>query len=136
MKPHHFIFVLFLVAVLPNARALPEFDTWIEEFARDWVKAEPMTATRAQYLAPAEQDANDRLLAGPDGFFPVDATARVARAERARRGLSELRRWSATELTPVQRVSADLLSWRFQNTIHASEAAGSCMCLNNFTGCR
>lgn len=134
MKPRHFIFVLFLVAVLPNARALPEFDTWIEEFARDWVKAEPMTATRAQYLAPAEQDANDRLLAGPDGFFPVDATARVARAERARRGLSELRRWSATELTPVQRVSADLLSWRFQNTIHASEAAGSLYVFEQFYG--
>lgn len=134
MKTPRLIWVLFFVAVMPSAWALPEFDAWIEEFARDWVKAEPMTATRAQYLAPAEQDANDRLLAGPDGFFPIDASARVARAARARRGLTELRRWSAAELTPVQRVSADLLSWRFQNTIQASEAAGSLYVFEQFYG--
>lgn len=134
MKTPRLIWVLFFVAVMPSAWALPEFDAWIEEFARDWVKAEPMTATRAQYLAPAEQDANDRLLAGPDGFFPIDAAARVARAARARRGLTELRRWSAAELTPVQRVSADLLSWRFQNTIQASEAAGSLYVFEQFYG--
>jgi uncharacterized protein (DUF885 family) len=134
MKTPRLIWVLFFVAVMPSAWALPEFDAWIEEFARDWVKAEPMTATRAQYLAPAEQDANDRLLAGPDGFFPIDASARVARAARARRGLTELRRWSAAELTPVQRVSADLLSWRFQNTIQASEAAESLYVFEQFYG--
>lgn len=119
---------------LPGARALPEFDVWIEEFAQQWAKTEPMTATRAQYLAPAEQDANDRLLAGPDGLFQVDAAARVARAERARRGLTELKQWSAAELTPVQRVSADLLAWRFQNTIKASEAAGSLYVFEQFYG--
>ena len=134
MKTPRLIWVLFFVAVMPSAWALPVFDAWIEEFARDWVKAEPMTATRAQYLAPAEQDANARLLAGPDGSFPIDASARVARAARARRGLTELRRWSAAELTPVQRVSADLLSWRFQNTIQASEAAGSLYVFEQFYG--
>ena len=49
-------FVLLLLSG-NSVHALPEFDTWIESFAHDWVKSDPMTATRAQYLTPAEQDA-------------------------------------------------------------------------------
>ena len=134
MKPHRLILALLILASMSTARALPEFDAWIEEFAREWMQAEPMTATRAQYLAPAEQDANDRLLSGAEGFFPVDASARAARTERARRGLTELKRWSPAELTPVQRVSSDLLTWRFENTIRASEAAGSLYVFEQFYG--
>lgn len=118
-----FIFVLIVVAA--HAQPATGFDAWVEAFSYEWVKAEPMTATRAQYLTSSDQDANDRILAGPQGFFPIDASARAARVTLAKRGLQELRRWARAELTPVQRVSADYLAWKLENTLQVDASAAS-----------
>ncbi len=134
MKMLRLLLPAILLLAAPLAPAAPSFDAWVEAFAQDWVRTEPMAATRAQYLPPAEQAANDRQLVGPEGLYPLDPSARTARAARAERGLQELRRYPKAELTPVQRVSADLLSWRFQDTIRTSAAAGSLYVFEQFGG--
>jgi len=134
MKRFSPLALALLLLISPSAHAAPDFDAWVEGFAQEWVSVEPMVATRAQYLQADEQDGADRRLVGPDGLYPLEASARTARAKRARRGLEDLNRWKRSELTPVQRVSFDLLTWSFQNLIRASEAVGSLYVFEQFGG--
>lgn len=111
------------------------FDEWAEAFAREWVRANPNSATVRQYLAGAEQEAADRelILIWSDGM-PVLPAERAASVERARRGLAELGRFPVTSLTPVQRTSAALLTWRFKNWIRAAECADQRYVFDQFRG--
>lgn len=129
---------LRLLVLLPLAwfdlRAVPEFDSWVEEVAQEWMRSDPMSATRSQYLPPSEQAANDRRLAGPDGLTAIDASAQAALVQRAKEGLEALKRWPVAELTPVQRVSYDFLQWRFQNALRQSESWQVAYIFNQFAG--
>ncbi len=122
------------VACTPLAHALPEFDIWVENVAQDWVRADPMTATRTQYLPAAAQAEIDRKLDGPDGLYLVDSSARIARAAAAQRGLAELQKWPETELTNTQRTSREILDWRFREAIRLAEADGSLYVFHQFRG--
>jgi uncharacterized protein (DUF885 family) len=134
MKSRRFLALVSLLAATALVQAAPEFDQWIEGFAQDWVRSDPMRATQAQYLPKADMDANDRLLVGPDGFYPIDASAIAARAALAQRGLQELKRFPLSELTPVQRVSSDMASWQLENTVQQTKAERSLYVFEQFGG--
>ena len=112
--------LLLSCLLVPSIHAATGFDDWVESVAQEWMRSDPMAATRSQYLPPGEQAANDRLLAGPDGLVAIDASAQAAMVQRAKAGLEGLKRWPVNELTPTQRVSYDFLQWRFENGIRQS----------------
>jgi len=126
-----FVYMLLTAGVVAN----PAFDRWAETFTQDWIRAAPGTATRTQYLPPAEQDAMDRQLSlvWSDGL-PVERSVRAAYVERARRGLAELERFPASGLTPVQRTSAAHLKWTLQNALRQAEFADQRYVFEQFRG--
>lgn len=84
-------------AVKPNA----SFDSWAEQFARDWVRLNPQVATMTQYFSGAEQAALDRQLT------PYTDAHSKKEAALAREGLAKLDKFlAAGKLSPAQRISA------------------------------
>ena len=132
----HFASIAAVVLVLATRlSANPEFDRWAESFTREWLRAEPQSATRTQYLPPADQAAADRelTLTWGDGV-PVVAAERAAYVARAKRGLDGLGRFPREGLTPVQRASADFLRWRFGVAVRAAELADQRYLFEQFNG--
>jgi uncharacterized protein (DUF885 family) len=104
--------------------ATPSFDQWADDFAAQWVRANPQFATRAQYFSGAEQDAIDRQLSLGESFGQTyGAKAAQAQATLARRGLEELKRFSAASLSPQQRTSAAVIKWSLEEAIAGAEFA-------------
>jgi len=94
------------------------FDTWADNFAADWVRSNPLAATATQYFSGDEQDALDRKLSLNSAFgSPYGKRATDERAALARRGLSELARFDARSLSPEERTSAAIITWRLQDAI-------------------
>ena len=118
---------LLLALVLASRAASadePSFDTWAENFAADWVRMNPLLATRSQYFKGAEQDALNRQLALYTVWgAPVGTKAARAQASLARRGLAELKGFRDQDLDPVQRTSAALIRWTMENVISRAEFA-------------
>ena len=90
-------------------------DEFFERFTADWVRADPQAATMMQFFTGPEQDKLDRLLT------PQNAGHRKARLERARRALTELRRFDPKRLTPSQRVSARMLEWQMDALVKGAK---------------
>lgn len=132
----HFASIAAVVlALATRLSANPEFDRWAESFTREWLRAEPQSATRTQYLSPEEQAEADRelTLTWGDGV-PVVAAERAAYVARAQRGLDALGRFPREGLTPVQRASADFLRWRFGVALRAAELADQRYLFEQFNG--
>src|SRR4051812_44980552 len=98
---------------LDLSAAPASFDEWADNFAADWVRADPETATTAQYFSGTEQDALDRQLT------PISKAYREARVTRAKAGLAALAGYDPHQLTASQRVSADMLRWQLQMIVEA-----------------
>ena len=93
--------------------AEPTFDEWASAFADDWVRINPLLATRSQYFDGTERDALDRQLAPYTSWGDaIGVDAAKAQATLARRGLAELERFRVQGLGPIQRSSAALISAR------------------------
>jgi uncharacterized protein (DUF885 family) len=90
------------------------FDRWADNFAADWVRADPTLATTTQYFTGAEQDALDRQLT------PVSREYRAARVARAQEGLKELAKFDRAGLDANQRVSAAMLQWQLDAVVRAA----------------
>jgi uncharacterized protein (DUF885 family) len=110
-----------IALVLANGLAIaaePSFDAWSDGFAEEWVRMNPLLATRSQYFTGEEQDALNRQLALYTVFGQAVGTeAAAAQAALARRGLAELERFRVQELNAVQRTSAALIRWTMQDVI-------------------
>jgi len=85
---------------------LPTIDDFFREITNDWVRHDPSLATRAHYFEGDEQDRLSRQLT------PRTLEWRRDRITRARKGLTDLRKFDRTRMSEVQRVSADLLDWQ------------------------
>jgi uncharacterized protein (DUF885 family) len=94
-------------AVKPNAA----FDKWADQFAEDWVRANPQLATATQYFSGPEQDALDRQLT------PLTQAHRNKMRALAKSGLARLDKWMAGPLDEQQRISAAVMRWSLSNTI-------------------
>lgn len=110
------LLALLVLAGAPAAlrAANPAFDTWVDQFAADWMRANPSGATAAQYFTGAEQDALDRQLT------PITQAHRDEEVARARRGLAELAKFDRASLDAQQRISAEMLAWQLQAVVDAA----------------
>ncbi len=106
----------------------PAFDAWADEFAAEWIRADPMEATDAQYFTGAEQDALDRQLT------PITAEARAEQVARARAGLERLAQFDRAALDATQRVSADMLAWQLDTVIRNDAFNDHQFVFNQFWG--
>src|SRR5260221_7070166 len=104
------------------------FDGWAEAFAIVWVRADPELATTTQYFDGAEQDSLDRQLT------PVTKAYRAERVAFAKRGLSELTRFNAAELTPSQKVSFAMLRWQLDDIVRAEPFEEYRLVFQQFSG--
>lgn len=95
------------VAVKPNAA----FDKWADQFAQEWVRGNPQSATATQYFGGAEQDALDRQLT------PQTPAQRKKMIAKAKEGIARLDKWMAGPLDETQRISAAVMRWSLSNTV-------------------
>ena len=95
-----------------SAASVP-FDQWADNFAADWVRADPSSATVTQYFSGAEQDALDRQLT------PITRAYRESRVARAKEGLAALAAFDPHTLNASQRISADMLRWQLEMIVQA-----------------
>ena len=119
--------LLLFVPALALA-ADPAFDSWADEFAADWMRADPMGATEAQYFSGDEQDALDRLLT------PNTLAARAAEVARARAGLETLAKFDRTRFSATQRISADMLAWQLDSIVRNAAFIDQEFVFNQFAG--
>lgn len=133
----------FFIGLLPAALlrgatpgANPAFDAYVGTLADDWVRADPTAATTVQYFSGAEQDALDRKLNAKDFQYgtPLALAERLRRSEAARAGLEQLQHYSPGELSPVQRVSQAMLTWKLRDTIRASDLTDHRFVFEQFRG--
>jgi len=131
------VFIALALSFLVSASSASQsFDSWINQFADDWVRADPIGATYSQYFSGAEQDRLDRLLTAADFQYgtPLDPAEREKRCEAARSGLAQLQQFSADSLTPVQRVSEAMLAVKLNDVLRQSELSDHRFVFEQFRG--
>ncbi len=117
------------LGLLPGVRAADaDFDRFVDDFAADWVRADPESATAHQYFAGAEQDALDRQLT------PITAEARAARVTRARFGLGALQQFDRAKLDSTERISAAMLEWQLDDIVRNEPFADYSFVFQQFSG--
>lgn len=112
------------------------FDHFAEGFAAEWMRANPLAATSAQYFSGEEQDELDRELIAVDGQngMPLRAVDLGAYIARARRGLDRLKRFPRAALAPSQRVSAAALAWQLDDALRTAKFADQRFVFEQFRG--
>ncbi len=114
-----------LTALVATAHPI---DDAIETFAAEWVRGNPLMATRTQYFTGAEQDALDGQLT------PVTSEYHAERAALAVRGLAAIRAvdeaGASTETLRTKRV----MEWLLEDFIREAQYEDYYFPLNQFTG--
>ncbi len=122
------LLAVFLLSAVTALAGDPAFDAWVDEFSADWMRADPMAATEAQYFSGAEQDALDRQLT------PNSPAARADQVARAQAGLKRLAGFDRAQLDATQRVSADMLAWQLETVIRNARYSDQAFVFNQFSG--
>jgi uncharacterized protein (DUF885 family) len=101
---------LFLLACsLPAQRRT--IDDFFRDFTAEWVRGNPNLAASARYFTGDEQERLERQLT------PETEAYKRGRIQLARRGITELAKFNRSELTELQRVSADLMQWQLDTVV-------------------
>jgi uncharacterized protein (DUF885 family) len=112
-----------------------DFDRWTEEFAVEWMRRKPQSATRSQYFSGEAQDANDRKLALENvygGVFGVEESQ--AAAQLAQRGLQKLTEFDGAALSAEQQTSAAIIEHRLRDVAASANFAQHRFVFNSFVG--
>lgn len=125
-----------LIALSPTAPLLAapllaapdNFDQFLDSFTADWMRAHPESATSARFFPAAEQDLLDAKLSPPSA---EEGPAQIARAKT---GLAALRKFDPQKLTPVQRLSADILRWTLTDIVDEAPFLDLAFPINQFRG--
>lgn len=119
-----------------SLRANESFDVWINQFADDWIRLDPIAVTSSQYFTGDEQDRLDRLLTAKDFQYgtPFDPVEQAKRDAAARAGLAQLQGYEPSNLTPVQRVSRAMLLTKLNHVLQLSELTDHRFVFDQFRG--
>lgn len=104
------LFATALISCLPLT-AQKTIDGFFDDFTAQWIRTNPNLATSTRYFSGEEQDRLERQLT------PETRAYREARIRLAREGLSELRKFDRSKMTPSQRLSADLMDWQLDTVV-------------------
>ncbi len=112
----------------PLAGQTQTIDQFFDSFTAEWMRANPESATSARFFPPAEQDLLDAKLSPPSA---EEGPAQVARAKA---GLAALGKFDEKALTPVQRLSADVLRWTLTDIVDEAPFLELRFPINQFRG--
>lgn len=101
---------VIVLASASTAQRAP-IDGFFDTFTADWVRDSPNLAARTRYFTGDDQDRLERQLT------PESDAWRRARFALSRKGLKQLAAFDHSKLTPVQRVSADLMRWQLDTNV-------------------
>ncbi len=103
-------------------------DEFFERFTKEWLRLNPVLASRAQAFDAEEQNRLDREL--------TPATPKQSSLELAlaRKGLTELRRFDRKPLSETQRVSAAVLEWQLERVVRGAPFEDHRYVFNQFRG--
>ena len=83
-------------------------DDYFNDFTSGWVRSSPNQAIATRYFTGAEQDRLEQQLS------PETVEYRRTRIQLAKDGLEGLRHFDRAAMTPIQRISADLMQWQLE----------------------
>jgi uncharacterized protein (DUF885 family) len=90
---------------------------FFDDFTAEWIRGNPDQAVATRYFSGEEQQRLERQLT------PETAAWMEGRRALARRGLTELSRFSRARMTEVDRLSADLMQWQLQTIVDGAPYA-------------
>jgi uncharacterized protein (DUF885 family) len=119
-----------------NTATAMSFDTFADNLAADWMRANPRAATSQQYFSGKEQDTLDGELTAEDAQYglPLDPAALAALVARARSALDQLKTFRPASLSAVQRVSAASLQWQLRDAIRMADYSDQRFVFDQFRG--
>ncbi len=101
-----------LACALPAYSQPPKpIDQFFDDFTAEWIRGNPNLAASTRYFSGDEQDRFERSLT------PETREYREARIRLAKKGLTELRKYDRSKLSPPQRLSADLMDWQLDTVV-------------------
>ena len=117
--------LLLLASPSAQDRALDQF---FDEFAAEWMRADPNGATSRRYFTGEEQRRLERELT------PMTDAHRRDRIARARRGLTRLHAFDRGRMSDAQRLSVDVLDWQLQSIVDGGPYLDFTFPLDQFQG--
>src|SRR5439155_17812205 len=83
-------------------------DDYFNDFTSEWVRSSPNLAVATRYFTGAEQDRLEQQIS------PETLEYRRTRIQLAKQGLAGLKQFDRTAMTPIQRISAELMQWQLE----------------------
>src|SRR6059036_1220284 len=83
-------------------------DDYFNDFTSGWVRSSPNLAIATRYFTGAEQDRLEQQLS------PETLEYRRTRIQLAKQGLAGLKQFDRRAMTPIQRISAELMQWQLE----------------------
>ncbi len=112
-------------AAMRDAASVAEF---FAAFTDEWMRRQPSASTGSRYFEGALQDQMDRQLTPESARFDKETVA------LARTGLARLAAFDRDEMSPTDRMSADLMQWQLQGIIDGERFSDTQYPLQQFGG--
>lgn len=117
------LFQFFILAQLTGlfasstAFAREDFQTWVNQFAIEWMQTTPAQSTRIEFLPAELQNQMDRQ------WTPFSAAAIKQRAAVAQKGLQQLAGFQLSNLTAEQQITARIIKSELSNVVASAKFA-------------
>jgi len=117
--------MLLLLVQAPRVEGIEKF---FSDFTSEWMRGNPNAATSTRYFSGDSQNQLERQIT------PETSSYRRDRIALARKGLAELRKFDRSNISEVQRVSADLMEWQLNTIVREEPYLDYSFPLNQFNG--
>ncbi len=103
-------------------------DEFFDRFTKEWLRLDPVLASRVQAFDAEEQNRLDRELT------PVSRKQSALQLALAKKGLAELKTFDRRTLSDAQRVSAAMLEWQLERVVQGAPFEDHRYVFNQFEG--
>jgi uncharacterized protein (DUF885 family) len=101
---------------------------FFNDFTAEWIRTNPNAAVSARYFTGPEQDRLEQQLT------PDTPEYRHSRVQLAKQGLTGLKKFDRSAMTPLQQTSADLMQWQLQTIVEGEPFSDYSFPLEQFGG--
>jgi len=105
-----------------------DIENFFQDFTAQWIHSNPNQAVSTRYFTGAEQNQLEQQLT------PETLEHRRARIQLAKQGLAGLKKFDRSAMTPTERVSAELMQWLLETTVHGEPFLDYSFPLEQFGG--
>jgi uncharacterized protein (DUF885 family) len=122
------VFLASLLTLLTLAPPQRSIDDFFNDFTARWIRENANQAISTRYFSGEEQDRLEQQ------FTPETLEFRKARIQLAREGLAELQKFDRAKMTPIQRVSAELMQSQLDTVVQGEPYLDYSFPLEQFGG--